>query len=454
MGRFPKLSILILLFAALPVRGLAASAVGISGPPGLQFLIQEAWRANKGLVALSQRIEAVREEALAAGSLDDPRIGLTLLNVPTDTFDFDQEAMTQKQITLSQRLPWFGRLDLKTRVLVLESSRLEAELQARKLALARQVADAYWQLALRGRSLEINQRLKEMVSQLLRVSETRYATGKGLQQDVLQGQVELSKLIDERLILEKQKQVAESRINELLNRPGYLPVRPETEVELPGVGEFDQISVRRKIIENNPYIRGKLLAVQKARAQMELVDKDYYPNFDVRLAYGQRDDEPGGRDRSDFMSVGVVFNIPLWQKNKQDRRLEAARLALDAARNDFGNLADGLPHRAMAVAQEISSLHENIRLYHRALIFQARQWAKSAMAAYEVGKIEFRTLLAAHIRVLRLELQADAYKYTLLRKHAELEEIIGGRLEPGQPHNTAKGALGDKKAVYALGEGK
>ena len=41
----------------------------------------------------------------------------------------------------------------------------------------------------------------------------RYATGKGLQQDVLQAQVELSKLLDEKIQLDKRRRTLEDRIN-------------------------------------------------------------------------------------------------------------------------------------------------------------------------------------------------------------------------------------------------
>ena len=62
----------------------------------------------------------------------------------------------------------------------------------------------YYELGFVYKSLEINRRLSEIVNQLLRVAETRYATGHGLQQDVLQAQVEFSKLIDEKIIARKE----------------------------------------------------------------------------------------------------------------------------------------------------------------------------------------------------------------------------------------------------------
>ena len=63
-----------------------------------------------------------------------------------------------------------------------------------------------------------------------------------------------------------------------------------------------------------------------------------------------------------------------------------------------------------------------------ALLVQAEQWARSSLAAYEVGKVEFNTMINAQIMLLRAELKAKRYLYTIYQKLAELEEIIGGPL--------------------------
>jgi outer membrane protein TolC len=60
---------------------------------------------------------------------------------------------------------------------------------------------------------------------------------------------------------------------------------------------------------------------------------------------------------------------------------------------------------------------------------QTEQRASSYLAAYEVGKVEFNTMVNAQIRLLRAELQAKRYLYSIYQKLAELEEIIGGSLD-------------------------
>jgi outer membrane protein TolC len=63
-----------------------------------------------------------------------------------------------------------------------------------------------------------------------------------------------------------------------------------------------------------------------------------------------------------------------------------------------------------------------------ALIVQAEQWARSSLTAYEVGKVNFNTMINAQIRLLRFELQAENYLFSLYKKRAELEELLGAPL--------------------------
>ena len=65
-----------------------------------------------------------------------------------------------------------------------------------------------------------------------------------------------------------------------------------------------------------------------------------------------------------------------------------------------------------------------------ALLVQSEQWAHSSLAAYEVGKVEFNTMINAQILLLRAELQAKRYLYTTYQKLAELEEVLGGASHP------------------------
>ncbi len=409
----------------VPATGQATSPIW--APPALTLLIEEGIAQNKELKSLEDRVESLKKEIPFAGSLDDPRLGFAILNLPTDTFDFDQEAMTQKQIFIAQKFPWFGKLDLRSRRAMLRAVRQQAILEAKRLELARKIAVTFYELGFVATSLETNDRLTDIVDQLLGVTETRYATGRGLQQDVLQAQVELSKLLDEKIRLKRMRRTLDDQINGLLNRESFTPVQPLKSLGYPDL----QLNVKRlqdKALKENPQLRVRKAPIDIAAVEIELARKDYWPDMDFKLAYGQREEDFNGRDLPNFISASVTMNIPVWKKNRQDSKLAASKKNHQAAIKFYRNLIESLPHRVDALATEIRDTQKNYRLFTDALLIQADQWASSSLTAYEVGAVEFNTMINAQIRLLRFELQAANYLYKIHQKRAELEEFLGGPL--------------------------
>jgi outer membrane protein TolC len=412
-------------FLVMPTNIQAASPSLVQ--PTLDQLIEEGLAHNKEIESLENRVESLKEKIPLAGSLDDPRLGFAILNLPTDTFSFEQEAMTQKQIFIAQKIPWFGKLSLRSQRTALKAMRQQAILEAKRLELTRKIATAYYQLGFVAESLEINERLTNIIDQLIAVAETRYATGRGLQQDVLQAQVELSKLLDEKIVLERKHRTHQDQINALLSRENFKPVPPIKGLIYPDL-QLEIEDLQSRALKENPQLRVRQAETDIAALEIELARKDYWPDMDIKLAYGQRDEDFNGRDLPDLVTGSVVMNIPLWQKKRQDPKLAASKKDHQAAIKFYQNLVESLPYKVDALATEIRNNQKNYRLISDALLFQAEQWASSSLSAYEVGSVEFSTMINAQIRLLRFELQAENYLFNIYQKQAALEEVIGGPL--------------------------
>jgi outer membrane protein TolC len=411
----------------------AAASAGAWGgvfhqePPELQQLVAEMLQANASLSSMAAEVAALREEVSVAGSLPDPMLGIGLANLPTDTFDFDQEPMTQKQVFVSQKIPWFGKLDLKARKTALAALRQEALLEARRRELARMAALTFYDLGFAERGWQVNAELEQMVTQMLQVAEAGYAAGRSPQQDVFQAQVELGRLLDEKIALTQRRRTLQDQLHEMLNREGFAAIAGPGPPALPEL-DLDPERIQRRLLRANPLLQGRALEIERAQVDVELARKDYYPDMDFRLGYGQRDEDRMGNDLADFVSATVTVNLPVWQRTRQDRQLAAALNRHTAAVQAFENLRTGLPHRAAALVTEIRALQENHRLFEEALLLQADQWSRASLAAYEVGRIPFDTMINAHVRRLRFGLQADQYRFGIYKKLAELEELAGGAL--------------------------
>ena len=174
---------------------------------------------------------------------------------------------------------------------------------------------------------------------------------------------------------------------------------------------------------------GLLTGVEKANLDIDLARKKYFPDMELRVSYGQRDDDPvSGQDRADFVSAQASFTVPLWKKKRQDSKLAGSELRLSAAEKALQAFRYSLPHRINSLATEIRSLERRHDLFADAVTTQSAHLVEASMAAYEVGKVEFGTMLAAHTGLYRSELMVERYRYLIRSKIAELNELVGGVL--------------------------
>jgi outer membrane protein TolC len=102
-----------------------------------------------------------------------------------------------------------------------KESRLEKrknEIQEKVNRIIKDVKTAYYELSHVYRTTEVTQRNKKILEDFAKIAETRYAVGEGIQQDVLKAHVEVSKMIDELIMLGQRKRALEAKLNALLNR--------------------------------------------------------------------------------------------------------------------------------------------------------------------------------------------------------------------------------------------
>ncbi len=414
---------MIIIWLALPVYAKSP----ITASESLTPLIEEGLANNQSLKSLQYQVNALIEQIPAAGALPDPRLGIGMLNLPTDTFDLDQEPMTQKQIFIAQKIPWAGKRALRSEEAQWSARQKEAMLDARRLDLSKEIAAAWYDLGFIAKSRQINDRMIELLDRIYNAAENRYVSGKGLQQNIFQAQVELSKLYNEQISLKARNRTLEDRINALLNRKRFQPVVYSDTLPAPDM-KFSPTDLESMAMRHNPELNIRKHEISQSKTRIHLAEKDFWPDVDIMAAYGQRDENRAGQDWADFFSTTVSISLPVWQNRKQDRQLAAAAAMRQAAEQSYGNLAESIAHQLDSLATEIESLQDNYFLYRQTLLPQAENWSRSAMDAYEVGEVEFDTMINARMRLLMFELQAEKYLFDTYKKRAELEALIGRKL--------------------------
>lgn len=427
---------------AQPVAGAPASPA--SSGDGLEALISEALSVHPSIHAARDRVEAARAAIGPAGTLPDPMVGVGLMNVPIGGRDDGGMApMTAATIGVGQTFLYPGKLGLMRRVAELEMAAAEARLEAARWAVREEVVDAYAELAFLDRSLEVVERNRRLLENFVQVTQARYGVGTGGQQDVLKARVELARQAEEAVGITEQRRAALARLNATLDRPTETPVEepriparfaraavaenPESVrfasaalgaraagSPLPPLAELQEAAVRE-----SPEIRAHVAMIAAQAARVELARKEHLPNFDVSVQYGIR---PGG---ADVVSAMVSVPLPLRRGQRQDLLAKEAEAELSALEAEQHQHANAIRARVAAAYSDLERERAQLGLYVRSIIPQGRAALESATSSFQVGRVDFLTLLENQTTLYDYE---TAYHYALTRftaRLAQLERTLG-----------------------------
>ncbi len=391
-------------------------------------LIEEALQNNPEIFAAKKKWEVYKEKVPQAYALEDPMFSFGIINLPTN-FSFHQEDMTMKEFSLSQKFPFPGKRPLMREMASKEAEAVSTEIQSKTHQIIKDVKTAYYDLSHVYRTTEVAQKNKKILEDFAKIAETRYAVGEGIQQDVFKAHVEVSKMVDELIMLSQRKKVLEAKLNTLLNRPPETPMGEPEEVifrKLP----FSFEELQKMALEMNPVLKGMKIMIEAKEKAHTLAKREYYPDFKFLFAYGQRDNGPGVK-RLDMFTGMMEVNIPIFFKSKQDRKVAETKAEILVTEAQYRAMKNEVLFMITDMASMVQRSERQLELYKTGIIPQASLQINSAISAYRVNKADFMTLLDSQMTLYKYELEYHQALTEYEKNVANLGAIIGRQFLEG-----------------------
>ena len=392
----------------------------------LNKFIESAKKQNPNLLEAKNRINIYKQIPDQRSSWKDPMLTLGLANLPVDTFSFREQAMTQKQIQVTQEIPFPGKMDLRKEAANKDVSIAKWNLKELELNIIRQVKESFFELCFINSALDTTQQNKVLLKQFVTIAESKYSVGKGIQQDVLKAQVELSKIMDELIELRQLQANETAKLNTLMNR---LPQKP---IDIPhGLTQtdfkFNIKSLQDLAEKNRPFLQGIQSTINKFTITKKIAEREYYPNIQVGVRYGQRQDS-AIQDHPDFVSGFIGINIPIWFATKQSKKVAEENYRILTAKDSYSAARNDVFLKIKLIMDKEQKGQKLISLIKTGIIPQARQSLESALAAYSVDKIDFLTLIDNQVTLLKWEIKYHRQLTDYEQNLAALEHVVGQQL--------------------------
>jgi len=405
---------------ALPL--LASAMLAKAETLSLQEAETLALSQDPSIESVQASRQALDEREVAAGQLPDPMLKLGAVSLPTDSFDLEQEPMTQLQVGLVQKFPRGQSRSLRAEQIRERSRGLGETARDLGLRIRLAVREEYLEVQKQQRLARINREAVTAFKDLADITEGYYATGQVQQQDVLRAAVELAKVQERGARISEEEERARARLAAWIGAAANSDVAADW-AGLTEPGTADAIISR---LPGHP----RLLALQQdwlaAEKGVELARQNYKPEFSVDLTYGARAGyNADGSGRADLLSLMVVMDLPLFREQRQDRLTAASVAESSAASFSRDDMFRRMRSEVEMYASTLRRQRDRLGLFERSLLPDAQFNSEAAFQAYQEALEDLTTLMRARITEFDLQLDHARLQADMRKTQARLLYLQG-----------------------------
>lgn len=443
-----------MLVALCIVAGHANAQDARSSSLSLDMLLARADSVNPSILAARERVTAAGGRVGPAATWPDPMLMAGIQNLPLGTTPANPHApaavpgdeMTMKMIGVSQTIPWPGKLGLRRQTAQYEARAATVELDAARLDVQRNVRTNYYELFYLDKSIEIAERNRGVLADVIQVTEAHYAAGTGGQQDVLKARVDAARLGETASSLLEQRRSVLADLNAALDRPSDAPItNPAIPARIasaaidsnPSQVRFTSQSLGARVagsplpplaelqdlaVKQNPSLRASEERLEAQAARLSLAQKGSRPDIDLSLQYGQRDYRP------DMISAVVSLPIPLHRGRRQHQEILEARSELAAMQADQQAQINSVRAQVAKLVSDLERERTELALYAKAILPQGSAAATAALASYQAGKSDLLTVLDNQNTIFTYQTAYYRGLTDFAKSLAELEQVVGGKV--------------------------
>jgi outer membrane protein TolC len=405
-----------------------AEAVSLS----VDEAVAAALESNPEIRAAVRRLSLAQLKTSTAHSLDDPMLMMRDWDTPLRRpWDLNQ---AQLMVSLQQTFPSRQKRDQRARLAEDDAGIAAIDLETLRQEVSAEVRKLCADLMRNADEMRLQERQSALLKEALTVALAQYTTGKAPQADVLRAQMALTRLNEQLIELEEERDNARAQLNALMGRP------PDKAIEiagnyavpaaLPSIEELEQAA-----IEHRPELAALRTKIAKSRDEGKLTRLAMKPDFTVGLGYMLM--PTGSLARNAYMAE-VSMNLPWLNRERHDGETKQTDAATDVSQAELDARASTVFLEIRQAQIEVLAAEKRVKLYRDTLLPQAEASFKSSTAAYQNNRAEFMSLIDA--QNLLLDIQTAFYKASAATDAgmAQLERAIGEPLQATTNRNTVR----------------
>jgi cobalt-zinc-cadmium efflux system outer membrane protein len=387
-------------------------------PLSIEGALDEALERNPRLIALRRQFEAMQLRPAQARALMPPSFEAQIWQWPVNTLNPLNTNMYM--FTVGQTLPGRGKRERRATVAEKDAGLSLAATAVEARDVVDEVKRVYAELSLARREVEIHHGTADLLRHVADVSEAKYVTARGSQQDVLKAVVELSRLHEHLVTLDERERLALARLNTLLDRPTESPVgqlaAPREDGTLPALA-----TLQRLAIDHQPSLLVARLAIEHTEARVAAEQQEHKPDFFVKGGYMLM---PGQSD-SWTAIAGVTWPDAPWSRPGLNARVAEAVADRATARARLAEVENAIRLAVHESYVRANAAQERASLLRTSIVPLTEQVVAVSRVAYQADRGDFLTLIDSQRVLLDAQLAYHRALSDLAQARADLERAVG-----------------------------
>lgn len=370
------------------------------------------------LAAQEASVTALREEAVAARQLPDPRLTVGIEGLPVDSFSLTEAEMTQGVLGISQMVPGGDKREIAGRRVMHQAARAEIQVEAERRRIARDVRLAWLDVYRPAAALDLVARIETETRRQDDWNRAAYTAGQVGQDETYALRAMLEAARNRTSELEGGRERARAALARWIGAGAARPLAKDATALTPFKAPADSRALAQGL-DAHPEIRLLLTGLDVGRAEAEMARQERRPDWGVDFSYGIR-----GAGRPDVLKLMVGVDLPLFPKQRQDRRLAARIAELAAMQSMVDDRRRMLNAELEAAWAEWRSADVRLARLEKDILPLAALRVESALSAYKTGSAGYDRVLEARraeleMRLEQLDLRVERAKAAVMLQYFE-----------------------------------
>ncbi len=277
----------------------------------LDEIIDKSLMQNPSLESITHKINANRSSINLSNQFANPTLSYSQNTISAN------EPMSQKVLTLAQKIYFYGKRDVKKEIAQADENILHVSLKEAKINLIKAIKERAYSIWKLQELYKIVEKYENITRQKIELSESYTSTSANQHMGIMSAELTLSDLRIE-------KSAIKAKITDAYAKLSYLASFEIDTLDLSlHVNSMPSIKELQKSLTNNSSLALKEREIQKSKKLQESAALQSYPDINLVAGYAYRE------NFDNFFNFGVALSLPIYgsETYKQERAREMTLLS-------------------------------------------------------------------------------------------------------------------------------